>query len=93
MSNDKYRPSHPDGFPDTSKDALVSDRLFDAHEVAAMLAVRVSWVREHTRLGEIPHIRLGRYVCYRHEAVAEWIEAQEQAMQRSPKRPPVAVNH
>ena len=53
------------------------DRLLMAAEVANMLSVPVSWVREHTRLGEIPHIRLGRYVRYRYEAVRAWLETQE----------------
>ncbi len=55
------------------------DRLLEAHEIAAMLCVPVSWVREHTRLGDIPHIRLGRYVRYRHDTVVEWIAIRETA--------------
>jgi hypothetical protein len=39
---------------------------------ATMLALPESWVREHTRLNDIPHIRFGRYVRYRLEAVSSW---------------------
>jgi excisionase family DNA binding protein len=53
------------------------DRLLTARDVADMLAVSERWVREHTRGGFIPHIRLGRNVRYRREAVLSWIDEQE----------------
>jgi excisionase family DNA binding protein len=53
----------------------MTDRLLDATEVAEMLAVPVSWVREHTRSGAIPHLRLGRYVRYQRGDVVEWVES------------------
>ncbi|MGH3031462.1 MAG: helix-turn-helix domain-containing protein [Gaiellaceae bacterium] len=54
-----------------------SDRLLTASEVADMLSVPERWVREHTRGGLIPHVRLGRYVRYRREAILGWIDEQE----------------
>lgn len=56
---------------------MTDDRLLEATEVADLLAVPVRWVREHTRSGRIPHVRLGRYVRYRREAVVAWIADQE----------------
>lgn len=56
---------------------MTDDRLLEAAEVADLLAVPVRWVREHTRSGLIPHVRLGRYVRYRREAVVGWIAEQE----------------
>ena len=53
--------------------AGVSDRLLTAAEVADLLAVKESWVREATRDGRLPHLRLGRYRRYRldgHRALA-----------------------
>ncbi|MGH2987333.1 MAG: helix-turn-helix domain-containing protein, partial [Solirubrobacterales bacterium] len=47
----------------------MSDRLLTAADVAELLSVPVSWVREHTRSGLIPHVQLGRYVRYRQETV------------------------
>ncbi|MBA2526857.1 MAG: helix-turn-helix domain-containing protein [Pyrinomonadaceae bacterium] len=44
-----------------------------------MLSVPERWVRVHTRSGLLPHVRLGRYVRYRREAVLAWLEAQEHA--------------
>lgn len=55
----------------------LSDRLLNAAEVAELLAVPESWVREHTRNGSMPHIQLGRYIRYRGEAVLTWIDSLE----------------
>jgi excisionase family DNA binding protein len=54
----------------------VSDRLLDAGEVAELLHVPESWVREQTRKDGIPHLRLGRYVRFEREAVIAWLEEQ-----------------
>jgi excisionase family DNA binding protein len=55
------------------------DRLLKAEEVAAMLAVSTRFVREHTRSGAIPHLKLGeRYVRYRRESVLAWLDQLEQ---------------
>jgi hypothetical protein len=43
-----------------------------------MLAVPERWVRERTRSGLMPCVRLGKYVRYRREAVLAWISDQEQ---------------
>jgi excisionase family DNA binding protein len=53
----------------------VSERLLTAAEVAERLAVPVGWVREHTRSGAIPHIRLGRYIRYVDDDVDAWVES------------------
>ena len=52
----------------------MSDRLLTADEVAALLSVPVSWVRESTRSGAMPHVELGRYRRYRRDAVLAWLE-------------------
>lgn len=54
----------------------MSERLLTAGEVADMLAVRESWVREATRAGHLPHLRLGRYVRYQREAIQAWLSEQ-----------------
>jgi len=51
----------------------VTDRLLKAEEVAELLAVPVSWVRESTRSGAMPHVELGRYRRYRLEDVEAWL--------------------
>jgi excisionase family DNA binding protein len=52
----------------------VTERLLNADEVAALLWVPVSWVRESTRSGAIPCVELGRYRRYREVAVLAWLE-------------------
>jgi excisionase family DNA binding protein len=68
----------------------VSDRLLTAREVAELLSVPVSWVRQESRADRIPHLRLGRYVRYDREAVLAWLEQQQCGHWRrhQPKVPP-----
>jgi excisionase family DNA binding protein len=51
----------------------VTDRLLTAEEVAELLSVPVSWVRESTRSGAMPHLELGRYRRYDRAAVEAWL--------------------
>lgn len=51
-----------------------ANRLLDAAEVAELLHVPETWVRETTRAGHLPHVRLGRYVRYRHDDLVSWLE-------------------
>ena len=55
----------------------MSDRLLIASEVADFLAVKESWVREATRDGCLPHLRLGRYRRYRMSDIERWLAEQE----------------
>jgi excisionase family DNA binding protein len=52
----------------------VSDRLQSAREIAELLAVPESWVRDQTRANAIPHVRLGRYRRYELDEVLAWVE-------------------
>jgi excisionase family DNA binding protein len=51
--------------------------LLTAEEVAALLRVTPAWVYAETRRHRIPHIRLGRYVRYRGDALALWMDQLE----------------
>lgn len=51
--------------------------ILTAAEVAALLHVTPAWVYAETRRNRIPHIRLGRYVRYRREALLCWIDRLE----------------
>lgn len=51
--------------------------LLTAEEVAALLRVTPAWVYSETRRHRIPHIRLGRYVRYRRDALATWMDQLE----------------
>jgi excisionase family DNA binding protein len=57
----------------------MSERLLTAREVAELLAVPVSWVREASRAGRLPHIQLGRYRRYQRTAIESWIRDQAHA--------------
>jgi len=48
--------------------------LLTAVEVAAILRVSPAWVYAETRRRRIPHIRLGRYVRYRTDAITSWMQ-------------------
>lgn len=60
-------------------DQPVSPRgdLLTAEEVAALLRVTPAWVYSETRRHRIPHIRLGRYVRYRRDALVTWMDQLE----------------
>lgn len=53
----------------------MSERLLTAKAVAEHLCVPVSWVRESTRAGALPHFQLGRYKRYRLSDVEAWLES------------------
>lgn len=55
----------------------MSDHLLTAGEVADLLAVPVSWVREATREGRIPYLALGRYRRYHLAAIQAWLTDQQ----------------
>jgi excisionase family DNA binding protein len=52
----------------------VTDRLLDAKQIAALLGVPETWVRDQARVGAIPHVRLGKYVRFDRADVEAWIE-------------------
>jgi excisionase family DNA binding protein len=54
----------------------VSERLLTAAEVAELLSVPESWVREPTREQRLPYLALGRYRRYSRQAIEAWLEAQ-----------------
>jgi len=56
----------------------MNDRLLTAQEVADLLAVPLSWVREATRSERLPYVALGRYRRYRRDQIDAWL-AQQQA--------------
>ncbi len=50
-----------------------SNPLLTADEVASLLRVTTAWVYAQTRADQIPHVRLGRYVRFRQDAIEQWI--------------------
>ena len=60
---------------------MSTDRLLTAREVAQLLAVPESWVREATRQNTLPHLRLGRYRRYQQTDIAAWLTTQKHGKQ------------
>jgi excisionase family DNA binding protein len=60
-----------------SQTVQASGDLLTAEEVAALLRVTPAWVYAETRRRRIPHIRLGRYVRYRSDALVLWMDELE----------------
>ena len=63
----------------------MSERLLIAKEVAELLAVPESWVREATREGRLPYIALGRYRRYSRAAIEAWL-AEQRGGAQTPRR-------
>ena len=57
---------------------MSDDRLLDAAEIAAFLNVPKNWVLDRARAGQIPHVRLGRYVRFDRPAVVAWLDQCQQ---------------
>lgn len=52
-------------------------KLIGVNELAEALSVPPSWIYSRTRLkddGQIPHIRVGKYVRFNIDDVMEWLE-------------------
>jgi excisionase family DNA binding protein len=56
----------------------VTERLLTADDVAKLLNVPVSWVRESTRSGAMPCVELGRYRRYVRADVEVWLDGCKQ---------------
>jgi excisionase family DNA binding protein len=81
-----------DASPESSGTQPHGDRLLSATEVAEILAVPVTWVREATRAGRLPHVRLGRYARYERDQVLVWVTQQRLGRaRRSTPRPTEAA--
>lgn len=63
--------------PQTDSAPPSSSRLLTAGEVAERLCMTTGWVYAATRANRVPHVRLGRYVRYRADAIERWIAGLE----------------
>ncbi len=55
----------------------MADRLLTAPEVAERLQLTTDFVYALARCGEIPHLRFGRSLRFRAEAIETWLRDQE----------------
>jgi excisionase family DNA binding protein len=58
----------------TDQDLALSleEPLMKAEQAAVLLNVRPSWVRDASREGRLPHIRVGRHVRFERLALERW---------------------
>jgi excisionase family DNA binding protein len=52
----------------------MTEVLLTAEQVAKRLSVPVSWVRQATRSGAMPHLELGRYKRYSWPDIEAWLK-------------------
>ena len=53
----------------------LEEPLLDAEQAAALLNVRPSWVRDATRAGRLPCIRVGRHLRFTRPMLEQWAAA------------------
>jgi excisionase family DNA binding protein len=54
----------------------LSEPLLDCEAAAALLNVRVSWVRDAARLGHLPCLRVGRHLRFSRVMLEDWLAGQ-----------------
>jgi len=57
---------------DTRLMLSLEEPLLDAEQAAALLNVRPSWVRDATRAGRLPCIRVGRHLRFTRPMLEQW---------------------
>lgn len=65
--------------PDSVADCAVlslAEPLLDCPAAAALLNVRVSWVRDAARQGQLPCVRVGRHLRFTRVMLEEWLVEQ-----------------
>lgn len=50
------------------------DGLLSIDDLSQLLGVPKSWLYERTRTGQIPHLKLGKYIRFELKAVQAWLE-------------------
>jgi excisionase family DNA binding protein len=57
-------------------EVALDEPLLDCVAAAALLNVRVSWVRDAARLGHLPCLRVGRHLRFTRVMLEEWLAGQ-----------------
>ncbi|MGH2863673.1 MAG: helix-turn-helix domain-containing protein [Solirubrobacteraceae bacterium] len=61
----------------------LAEPLLNCEEAAALLNVRVSWVRDAARLGHLPCLRVGRHLRFTRLMLENWLTGQCPATSRA----------
>jgi excisionase family DNA binding protein len=62
--------------PVAGREVSLAEPLLDCAAAAALLNVRVSWVRDAARLGQLPCLRVGRHLRFTRAMLEEWLDEQ-----------------
>ncbi len=65
--------------PDPAQNGGKEDRLMTAEEMEGRTKVGASWFLEQARRGELPHVRLGKYVRFQFDEVLACSRFRERA--------------
>ena len=57
---------------DPSLTLTLDEPLLDVEQAAALLAVRPSWIRDATRAGRLPCIRVGKHMRFTRPMLEDW---------------------
>jgi excisionase family DNA binding protein len=66
--------THPDHQPRISPRRL-DGPLLRPDQVAALLAVKTSWIYDAVRTGSLPCIRVGRHIRFTQAMLEEWLQS------------------
>ena len=66
------------------------ETLLEAKDVAAWLGVKEDYVRDLGRKGEIPTVKIGKYVRFERNSIREWIALQRDSNDHAPVTPLLA---
>ena len=59
------------------------ETLLEAKDVAAWLGVKEDYVRDLGRKGEIPTVKIGKYVRFERDSIRQWIAQQRESIDRA----------
>ncbi|MGI8845273.1 MAG: helix-turn-helix domain-containing protein [Thermoleophilaceae bacterium] len=65
----------------------LDEPLLDCEQAAALLNVRTSWVRDATRAGRLPCIRVGRHLRFTRPMLESWAATHRIDAGGAPGRP------
>ena len=64
----------------------LDEPLLDVERAAELLNVRVSWIREATRTGYLPCLKVGKHVRYTRSMLEAWLAEQRAGGDHTPQR-------
>jgi excisionase family DNA binding protein len=70
----------------TAEVLSLDEPLLDVARAAELLSVRVSWIRQATRSGYLPCVKVGKHVRYTRSMLEAWLAEQRAGGDDAPQR-------